>query len=117
MRLMPFQVDMRGGMSIDDALRKHDLTLKEALKLVPNNYKRNQAQWRDDTRNIYKSGNHFTIIKTRDGKTKQYGTYEDLRSAQMVRDYLDSYGWEQLDVGLICALLGVERLKVKRGRY
>ena len=118
MGLMPFQKDLREGMSIDDALKKHNLTLAEALQSVPLEYKRNnKTNWRDDTRNIFRRGRHFVIIKKRDGKTKTFGTYDNLKSAKMVRDCLDENGWEQLDVGLICALLGVERLKVKKGRY
>lgn len=113
---MPFQVDMREGMSIDDALRKYNLTLDEAVKLVPRTYARRNQRVRDDNRNIFRRGSHFTILKKRDGKTKQFGTYNDLRSARLVRDCLDINGWEQLDVGLICALLGVERLKVNRRR-
>lgn len=117
MGLKPFQVDLRNGMSIDDALKKHNLTLQEAVMSVPCNYgrKRNQ-KWRTDTRNINKRGEHFIIVKKKDGRTKTYGTYDSLKSAQMVRDCLDDYGWEQLDVGLICALLGVERCRAGRGR-
>lgn len=118
MGLMPFQEDLRKGMSIDNVLKKHNLTLKEAVESVPNKYNRkNQVQWRDDLHNIHRRGSHFIIIKKKGGKTKSFGTYDNLRSAKMVRDYLDLYGWEQLDVGLICALLGVERLKSgRRGR-
>lgn len=117
MGLKPFQVDLRNGMSIDDALKKHNLTLQEAVMSVPCNYgrKRNNHKWREDNRNIHRRGRHFMIIKKKDGKTKTFGTYDNLRSARMVRDYLDSYGWEQLDVGLICALLGVERCRAGRG--
>lgn len=118
MGLMPFQEDLRKGMSIDDALKKHNLTLKEAVESVPISYERkNQIQWRDDLRNIHRRGSHFTIIKKKGSKAKSFGTYDNLKSAKMVRDYLDLYGWELLDVGLICALLGVERLKSgRRGR-
>ena len=111
MVVTPFQMDLRNGMSLEDALKKHDMTLKQAVFQSPRH--RKSLNWKKsaDMKNIYKNGESYTISKQQNGITKSFGTYKNVSDAQMVRDYLDNYGWEQLDVGLICVLLGVKRLK------
>ena len=111
MGVTPFQMDLRNGMSLEDALKKHDMTLKQAVFQSPRHHKSLNWKKSADLKNIHKNGGSYTIYKKQEGITKSFGTYKNVSDAQMVRDSLDNYGWEQLEVGLICVLLGVERLK------
>ena len=110
-----FQRDLRKGMTISEALEAHGLTLKEAVERVnpiafnpPKNPKRRNPNLRNV---VHKRNGHYSIRKKFDGMTRTYGTYSNLDDALLIRDWLDNNGWDVLDVGLICALLGVERLR------
>ena len=119
MGLTPFQLDLRNGMSLEDALKKHNLTLKKALEKVPSQMPVSHNNWRKskgNTKNIHYRGGNYMIIKDYHGKTHSFGTYRTVEDAQIVRDYMNQHGWEPLDVGLICALMGVERVKRKKSR-
>ena len=109
-----FQMDLRNGMSITDALKKHGFTLQEALdKVNPIAYVPAHERKRNpDMKNIsHRRGGNYSVRKKFNGSTRTYGTYSNLHDAILVRDYFDENGWDLLDVGLVCALMGIKRIK------
>lgn len=95
-----FQNDIRNGMSINDALTKHGLTLTETFnelhgrpigrppkpspkrKLETRNTGEKYIQW---------NSGKYLLRKT----NEYYGRYSTLEEAVSVRDYLVEHGWSK----------------------
>ena len=121
MGLTEFQNDLNQGMTITEALQKHQLTLEYAFNTLQ---KKQSTQMRIKTRKTNYTKKHKTshiyiqevegryyIRKRTRGKERFFGAYTNLEDAIQVRDALEEDGWHILHVDDICKKLGVERAK------
>ena len=112
MNITLFKEDLHNGLTLDEALQKHKVSLDQAFKILR----------RKDIRKVQKNANRscpetyilkrndvYTIRKSIKGKTKIFGAYNSLEDALLVRDTLIKEGWKQRSVDDICKRLGVER--------
>ena len=108
--LKAFQDSIREGMTIDEALTKYNLTLKQAftaLQYTKPNTKTKKRQTSPE-RNIIKHENTYRIRKTINHHTKYYGRYNTLEDARQVRNELISLNWNA-DIDEVCQKLGIQR--------
>ena len=105
--------ELRNGESIDETLRKHNLTLKDAVKNMEKSntkpMKRIPLSVNIDSKHIYKVGNYYVIQKSVHGRSHNFGTYNSLEDAERVRDYFLENGWRHGLIDEVCGLVGVER--------
>ena len=115
-----FQQDLRDGMTLEDALQKHHLSLKEAIEYVhkpithPPKKKKPYSK-----RNFYKTvdkyvkqrGNAYHLRKSIDGKMTWGGSYNSLEEAILVRDFLEKNGWNIVKVREACLKYDITRRK------
>ena len=111
-RLNAFQDSLQQGMSIEDALAKYGLTLKEAFTQLQfqqsrSKKKKKQSQFSLE-RNIIRQNNTYRIRKTINHHTKYYGRYNTLEDARQVRNELISLNWNA-DIDEVCQKLGIRR--------
>ena len=111
-----FQKDLREGMSIEAALKKHNLTFKEAWELCPKPcyfHEKKRKSKKNDVRGvgkyIQKRGNTYYIRKHVNHTTKGFGAYNSLKDAETVRDYLVKNGWNEVKVREVCKKYGIKR--------
>ena len=90
--------DLKKGLSIDDVLKKHNTNLKELFKrsknpqpvkgksFKPKNY------WHDKRRDVY------IIVKTVNGKRKNFGQYKSEKEVKLAVELFEKYGWNKEDV-------------------
>ena len=123
MNIFDFQDDLRNGMSLDDALVKHDLTLEKAFNMLCQRSVGRPAKARHDKPRYIKTGhkyigtqngNRFYIRKIIDGKWTTFGSYSTLADAIKVRDMCIKHGWIQTNVDGYCREVGVVRRWDKR---
>lgn len=117
MELDDLQDDIRNGMKLEDALIKHNLTLKDAFDMVhkPLTVKTRKKPYRRP--NVYKhieksisrKGDAYHVRKHINGKTVWGGAYSSLEDARLVRDFLDEHGWNIVKVNEACKKYGIER--------
>ena len=100
-----FQKDLCEGMTLQEALVKHGLTLREAFEKCNHGVAGvNKSKYY----NIYLDRNtwSFRVERTVNKKCFRVGGFEELDDAVLVRDFLDEYGW---------TVENIERIKRKRG--
>lgn len=124
-RLAMFQYGLKHGMTISEALTKHNLTFKQAFQEFHEYQKKNQNRENGKKQRIEKTTNE-QYIYARDGRyylrkcikneSKFFGVYRTLEDAMKVMDYCIQYGWKQHSIDRYCEELGVERLKHKYKR-
>jgi hypothetical protein len=124
-RLAMFQYDLQHGMTISEALTKHNLTFKQAFQEFHGYQKKNQNRKNGNKQRIEKTTNEQYIYARDDryylrkcikNESKFFGVYRTLEDAIKVRDYCIRYGWKQHSIDRYCEELGVERLKHKYKR-
>lgn len=113
-----FQEDLRNGMTLEDALTKHNLTFKEAVEFVHKPitkkaknrrpYKKKNYYQSVDEHISHKAG-AFHVRKSINGEMKWGGSYNTLEDAQTVRDFLNKEGWNIVKVNEVCKKFGIER--------
>ena len=117
MGIIDFQQDLKQGMTINEALIKHKMTLKEVItKLTTKPEKETKKPTRPvELRNITKNKKNNTYYirksKTTNGKKKslRYGTYNTLKEAQTIRDELIKNGWNQKSIDNLCKKHNITR--------
>ena len=110
-RLTAFQDSLKQGMTIDEALTKYNLTLKQAftaLQYTKPNTKTKKRRQTSPERNIIKHENTYLIRKTINHHTKYYGRYNTLADARRVKNELISLNWNA-DIDEVCQKLGIQR--------
>ncbi len=111
--LIEVRNELRNGESIDETLRKHNLTLKDAVRnMEKSNTKPMQKvplSVNIDSKHIYKVGNYYVVQKSVRGRSYNFGTYNCLADAERVRDYFVEHGWRKSDLNKACRVVGVER--------
>ena len=128
MTIFDFQNDLKNGMSITDALQKHDLTLEQAFQRLHHSLagrpvvkKKPKKSSKTGEKYISSRQNTFYIRKIVYGKYTTFGTYSSLEDAIKVRDYCIAHGWKQDHIDEYCQRLGVircwDKRKKERVRY
>lgn len=110
-----FRNDLRNGMGLDEALCKHNLSLKEAFDRMLNDVAYSKAHHFNPSY-IERQGGRFYLSKTVNGIQTMFGVYSHHRDAVKVREMCKRYGWIQGNVNRYCRECGVERVKTK-SRY
>lgn len=101
--------DLENGMSIEDGLQKHNVTLKNAFKeliILPSKTSEQYIQQN-------KTGNYF-ISKCINGKPTHLGTYNTLNDAIKIRNWFSEKGWDKNMIDTACKECNVERRIPKR---
>lgn len=106
-----FQTDLKNGLSLEEALLKHNISFKEAVESVPRVYTfgKRKKKVKQAEKYIQQRGRNFYLRKTVNGKTKMFGTYYSLEDAIKVREHCEEFGWKQRSIDKYCKLLGVTR--------
>ena len=119
MGLKAFQTDLQNGMSIQDALMKHNLTLETAFQQLhkqaktrkhpPKTYTYNASQYIQ-----YRGGHYYlrkTVFSKKKGRrvTRMFGTYQTLEDAIKMREAQKEIGWKVTHVDRLCKELGITR--------
>lgn len=88
--------DLRSGMGLDEALKKHNTNLQNEL------YRRNEVSVhtnkstkKGEDKNIYPSCKKFAIKKTHNCKRLYFGLYSTIEEARIVRDELIQCNWDK----------------------
>lgn len=119
-KMAKFQYDLQQGMSISEALTKHNLTFKQAFnqshrpkkpRKKRQSRKRNTKNWVNNTgeKYIQSRDGHYYVRKSIKGETRTFGTYRTLEDAVLLRDYCMEHGWKQHSIDRYCEILGIER--------
>jgi hypothetical protein len=108
MGLSAFRKDLKSGMSIDEALKKYDLSLEEALnegskKVKPSKYCGHIG--------LIKWSGHYFISKRIDKKNVFFGTYKTKKEAEIVREELHNCNWDKEKLPAILEKTGIKRVK------
>lgn len=117
-----FQMDLRNGMKLEDALIKHRLDLPTAFELVPK-FRTHHDDKSENKYNEYAGKyilfrhNRFYVRKQIKGKTRMFGSYNSLEDAIAVREKMIEIGWKQKQVDKVCEELGIFRNKSRKIRY
>ena len=107
MGIESFRKDLQNGMSIEDGLKKHGLTLREVLRMPKRSFvKPSQKGSITKTR---KSG-HYHIQKQLNSKLLNGGSYATRHEAELVRDKLYEHNWDVDCLPAILEELGIKRI-------
>ena len=116
-KLKSFQTDLKNGMSIHDALIKHNLTFKQAVETIYKPHKPHKTSHPTNEKYILHRDGHYYLRKHTREKLRLFGTYHTLEDAMKVRDYCIKYGWKQHSIDKYCEELGVKRcIHPKKGK-
>lgn len=115
--LTEFQTDLRNGMTIHDALIKHNLTFKQAVENIYKPHTQQKTPHPTNEKYIAYRDGHYYLRKYSRKKTRMFGTYHTLEDAVKVRDHCIKYGWKQHSIDKYCQELGVKRcIHPKKGK-
>lgn len=104
-KLLLFQQDLKDGMSIEEALKKHELTFKYACDNMPRTLtKKKKGKKNNPSKNISINKDKYLVRKNE----VYYGRYETLKEAMRLRDYMEKYGWNKKELKRIQEKLGVK---------
>ena len=107
-----FIEDMKNGMSLENALQKHDVSFKDAVELLQKQSGRGKkkTQWNAKTGEKYISktkNGKYLIRKNINGKMRYFGYYDNIQDAIKVRDYFSENGWYWQRLNAVQKRLGV----------
>ena len=111
-KLQKFQDDLQKGMTIEEACRKHGMSLQEAFTKMPRTLGKKPSTSTGE-KYITKHGGNYLVRKYIKGHYRSFGNYKSLQEAILVRDYCVQHGWEQDQLDEYCQILNVERCKRK----
>ena len=115
MNIREFQSDLQNGMTLENALNKHGVTLEQAFNMLQyfnaNQHKGGYAPIGGNTGEAYirydDNSQTFMLRKKVNGKFTYFGRYETLKDAVLVRDYMMTHGWYKHRLKSIREELGV----------
>ena len=109
MTITQFQTDLQKGISINEALKKHGLTLPEAMYELKKQGRPNKKRIPKPLGMEYISRNQgkYLVRKTINGKMLYFGRYATLEDAMKIRDYFAENGWQKEELQTIRGLLKV----------
>ena len=92
-KIHEFQKDLQNGMTIEKALTKHELTLKQVWREL--HYRPRNPNRPVDTSTGYRYIDYHQGKFRVYYKNEYYGHYDDLETAVQIRDYLLENGWDK----------------------
>lgn len=123
MSIKAFQRDLQKGMTLHDALTKHQLTLKEAFQQAekPIKHKSTPETYPASQYIQYQNGHYYlrkNVFSRKKGRpvTRMFGTYSTLEDAIQMREAQKKIGWKVTKVDELCKELGIERCKYKNNK-
>ena len=102
--------DLRNGMSLDSALKKHNLTLKDVFKTEKKDYSMVISKKKGSVKKQPLS-EHYGVSKMINGKHITYGTYSTKEEAELVRDELIKVEWDMDQLPMILKQLNIRRVR------
>lgn len=111
-----FQEDLRNGMTLDQALKKHHLTFKEAFHTLKGyaSYSKKRKPKNPETRYIMRQGKRYLIRKKINKKYVIFGRYATMEEAIIIRDALNEDGWNIDSLDRICQQHNIQKLKPRK---
>ena len=106
--LTEFQKDLQ-KMTLNEALNKHNLTLKEAINQITLPRKRYKPKKNPQNKYIQSRDKKYYLRKWVNGKTKQFGTYYTIHDARTIRDTCQKEGWIQKNIDRYCKQHHIQR--------
>ena len=108
-----FQKDLRNGFTIDEALNKHGLSLKEVFNYL---HKETLKKTRPVTSNegsVRKNpqSDHYHVKKTIKGTNVVFGTYATKEEAEIIRQELIKHSWDKNKLDEILKKTGIKRIR------
>ena len=105
--------DLKNGMSLEEALIKHNTNLQKELGRT---YKRKpKKQSTDPNAHVYRCYAKWAIKKTINKKPLYYGIYDTVYEARLVRDELIKCGWDKNELKHILKRLNIKPAIPKKG--
>lgn len=117
MGIKEFQEDLRQGVSLHDALCKHDYNLKDVFYTLHHQVKYPRRESNGTvSEDIINQGESFYIVHAFRDECKRskyhsvhYGSYKSLNDAECMREALKKCNWDKLKVNSLCKKLGITR--------
>lgn len=105
MNIREFQQDLQKGMTLEEALIKHNTNLQTVFRVLhykdtnKNNIKKKTKSNSRSTGEAYiqyqVNQKSYLLRKTVNKKCTYFGRYETLEDAILVRDYMMTHGWDK----------------------
>lgn len=112
---LTFQEELRDTtISLEELLKKHELSLKDAVNIKPPITKTRKKPRSSNMRYISLNHNLYYIIKRVKSKQHYYGSYTSLTDAIKVRDKLMEYNWDKTRLDEACEAVNVTRRHYKK---
>ena len=97
--------DMKSGYSIDEILKKHQITLSTAIKLLKNHQRKHKKRPPvkyevTNEKYIKKVNGRIYIRKYVNGNVRSFGGYDCMEDAIKIRDYLEKNGWSRQNLDM-----------------
>ena len=112
--LKQFQDDLKAGMTIEDALKKHQLSFQYVMKHINKVKYMEIPEPSNTTKHIGIQNGKYIVKKSFDGKMRSFGTYLTLEDALKIRECCMIDGWIQTNINRYCREHGIHRCKGKR---
>lgn len=112
MGLGGLQKDLRDGMSIEEGLKKHNMTLKEIFN--QNQHKKRAltpSSHKGSIRKTRRNPPHYGVCKMIRGKLHWYGVYHTKEEAEIIRERLHQVNWDKNELDNILKETGIKRAK------
>ena len=100
-KLLHFQKDLKAGLTIDEALQKHELTFKYVMDNLPRPYSMSERKPKRNRRNsksrqyIIDHQGRYYLRKYVNGRMVHFGSYKTILEAVKVREYCKKHGWRK----------------------
>ena len=110
--LYKFRNDLRNGLTIAEACTKHNITFKYAVDNMERQHKpkrRVRGKSRRESEHIYRNGENYTIYKSINSRSYNFGTYRTVEDAIKVRNYFYEHGWDRKELDKVCQDLNIMR--------
>ena len=91
-------------MTIEEALKKHELTFKYACDNMPRAITKKPTKKKNPSKNISINQGKYLVRKN----DVYYGRYKTLKEAMRIRDYMEKHGWNKKELQNIQEKLGVK---------
>ena len=101
--LYQFQKDLKNGLTISEALEKHNLTFKYVCDNLPRAYcstsrKRGHSKRNSKSRQYIthqERDDRYYLRKSIEGRMVHFGAYKTITDAVKIREYCKKHGWRK----------------------
>lgn len=121
MGLKSLQKDLKKGMTLEEGLKKHNMTLKDIFANPKQNPHPPSAH-KGTVRRNHPFSEHYCVCKTIHGKLVTFGTYSNKEEAEIIREKLCLVKWDKNELDNILKETGIKRVlqsdrKIKENTY